>query len=278
VLSKLLFRAFEFGEQLMTPYQQSLYEKLAPARVFAITSWGAAATRWLADILNRCPGLYCAHAQNFSWRTFGGAEVDSVRYLQILGVQGHTARAVGDVHGISRLEIPAISEFFGDKFRAAVVICDPFPRLHSQLALFDRWCHLPVYDTEYLDTVHPQAIRLLPTGSYYERLFVHGANMLNTIIEEIAVGPIFRMEDLTRDPKALVRIVEYVSANDVVPSQSWAEAHVNSEATNRHNLKPPRAFEPWQNSVLKTVIKEEANYLSRARLSSNRQPEPGIKP
>jgi hypothetical protein len=173
--------------RIMTPSQQTYAEWYRLPRMFAVISWGAAATQWLSGAFNDCPGVFCVHSGYAVWRTFGGAaEMDGSRYLQIVGMQGRTSRLAGDVHGISRSDIPAIKEFFGETFRAAELIRDPLPRLQSAFEAFNRF---GVGVLKYLDSMVPDVLKHLPTASYVERVFVHAANMLNAIVDEFPSAP-----------------------------------------------------------------------------------------
>jgi hypothetical protein len=185
--------------------------------------------------------------------------MDGLRYLQIVGMQGCTARLAGDVHGVSCCDIPAIKEFFGDTFRAAVLIRDPLPRLHSQLAVFYKFSGFrPLGDLAYLDGTFPDALKRLPTGSYIERLFVRAANMLNAIIDEISVGPVFRMEDLTQDAAALRSALEYLSAGEISPPPEWAHEWTSSRSAKNKHSDGPRLLEHWQADVLRAIVRPEA--------------------
>ena len=248
----------------MSPHERVTYEIYPPPRLFAIVSWGQAGTHWLARALNDCPGVFCLHGQNFIWHLFGEAKyLDGLKYLQIVGIQGSGAKAAGDVHGISREAISDIRETFGDRFRSAVLVRDPLPRLRSELAYFKRTASVTTVNLDYLEGMLPEALRLLPTGAYPERLFVHATNMLNAVVEEIEVGPIFRMEDVTNDAGKLRALLAHVTAETVEPPTGWAEAAVRSEPTNRHNSEPPRPLVDWQLAVLKSVVRPKAVAIYR---------------
>ena len=245
-------------QRTMSPRQLSLNERYRPSRVFAVVSWGAAATYWLAARLNDCPGIFCVHAANLFWEVMAEAKyLRGAYYMQVIGMQGHAALAAGDVHGVSRADIPEISEFFGDAFRAAVLVREPQARLRSQLAVFDYDTRARRVDCSYLDALYPEVLRKLPTRSYHEHLFVHAANMLNAVIEEAKIAPIFRMEDIVQKPDRLKSLVTHLTAGTVVPPDDWADASVNIGATNRHSRADPILWAPWQQSVLRSVVKPD---------------------
>ena len=133
--------------------------------------------------------IFCVHALRSYWAILEhAAGLDDVTYMHIIASQGHAHKAAGDVHGIDRSRIPALRQAFGPWFNAVVLVRAPEPRLYSLLALFARYKAHQSWDTSfawYLIDTH----RLrLPTGTYEEELFVHGANMLNAIVEEQNVG------------------------------------------------------------------------------------------
>jgi hypothetical protein len=254
----------EIEERLrLTPFQMAILRTVNLPRMFAVVSWGAAATQWLAAAFNDCPGVFCLHSGHTVWRIFADvAKMDGLRYLQIVGMQGCSARLAGDIHGISSHDIPSIKQFFGDTFRSAVLIRDPLPRLQSQLAVLEKFSDFrPMGDLEYLDDAFPDALKRLPTGDYVERLFVHAANMLNGIIYEISVGPVFRMEGLTQDAAMLRSALEHLSAGEISPPPEWASKWTNSRFARNKHSDGPRLLKPWQADVLRAIVKPEAVQL-----------------
>jgi len=196
----------------LTEYQKLFLRKNPIPQLFCVVSWGCAATAWLATVLNRHPDIYCVHAANVGWHALGDCEMlDGARYLRIVGSQGHAHIAAGDVHGVSRSRVAECRHLFGDKFNTAVVIREPISRLHSQLALYQDFEGLRVWDVDYLDAVLTRTGIVLAPGDYESRLFVHAANMLNAILEEHEVGRVYRCEDLTSDG-----VTHDLSVGDVV--------------------------------------------------------------
>ena len=230
-----------------------------PRRLFAVVSWGCAATNWLARALNECPGVLCLHAANFYWELFADARsLSGPEYMRIVGMLGTAEIAAGEVHGIARTDIPSIRQEFGDRFRSVVLVRDPLPRLRSQLALFKRYLDAQAWDVTYVDGKFPAAVDALPTGSYEERLFIHGVNMLNAIVEELEVPPIVRMEDVTTQPAALLALVEHLTAGVIKPSTAWADSVMSIAATNRHSQGEQLILAPWQRRVFGTVLEKSA--------------------
>ena len=250
-------------EKASDELRRVIYEDYPPPRLFAVVTWGCAATDWLAYSLNECPGIFCLHAANYLWNKFAGAGwLSGLDYLEVVGMQGHAAIAAGDVHGVSRADIPEITRKYGDSFRAAVVVRDPLPRLRSQLGLFKRYGQFGGWDLTYLQSMFPEVIDRLPTGSHEEPLFLHGVNMLNAIVEEVAVGPVFRMEDITTDRQRLAEMIRHLTGGAVEPAEHWLQSAVASRGTNPHTSKGSE-FPGWQLDVLRRVVRPEAVELYR---------------
>ena len=87
--------------------------------------------------------------------------------------------------------------------------------------------------------------------------------MLNAVIEEMKIAPIFRMEDIVQKPDSLKALLAHLTAGTVVPPDDWAEASVNIGATIRHRRADPMEWAPWQQSVLRSVVKPEAIAIYR---------------
>ncbi|HLK11865.1 MAG TPA: glycosyltransferase [Candidatus Binatia bacterium] len=240
----------------LSAYQAAFVRHYRCPRVFAVVSWGCAATAWLATTLNRHPDVYCVHAGNLAWHVLGGGErLDGIDYLRIVAAQGHGHAAAGDVHGVSRHHVPELRRRFGPRFNAAVVVRDPLPRLRSQLALFEEFAAHETWDLAYVDGLIARCGVRLPASDYRCRFFVHAANMLNAILEEGAVGRIFRSEDLTGDADALGAFVEEITRGTVRPEAEWLKAAVGGRRINVHaGSRPPQRLEDWQIEVVHRVV------------------------
>jgi len=70
------------------------------------------------------------------------------------------------------------------------VVRDPIPRLHSQIALFESFNYDKKSwgDLRYLDEICRDAGIISEDISYTERLFIHGVNMLNSILDEMSTA------------------------------------------------------------------------------------------
>jgi hypothetical protein len=244
----------------------STAELQRPPHVFAVVSWGAAATTWLASALNDCPDVFCLHAANQVWSQLSGAKaVDGLLYLRIVGRLGYTAKAAGDVHGISRHHIRSIKEYYGEAFRCAVLVRDPLRRLVSQLSLFPKNPDpRRIYgDLSYLNDKFPEAVKQLPSGEYQELLFLHAVNLLNAIVDEASVGPIWRMEDLTTAPLELINAVDYLTSSSVAPPVDWARKWTEHRKLNQH-AEAAIDFNGWQRRVIASAVLPQAIAAYRA--------------
>lgn len=240
----------------LSPHQRALLRMYPCPHVFAVVSWGCAATSWLATVLNRHPDIYCVHAANITWHVLGKSErLDGVPYLRVIGSQGHAHLAAGCVHGVSRHLIPECRRSFGDKFSAAVVIREPMLRIHSQLALFREAEGFEAWNLEGMDSVMSGSGVMLDSNDYRSRFFVHAADMLNAIVEEGDVGKIYRAEDLTQDPEVLGDFVERITGGKVSPDPEWLQCAIEAEPMNVHAGKYPRELlDEWQIDVIRKVV------------------------
>jgi hypothetical protein len=229
-------------------------------QLFAVISWGCAATKWIAAVLDRHPDISCTHAANRIWNLVGGCErLDGLRYLRVIGTQACTSIAAGDVHGVSRHHIPEIRRALESRFNAVVVVRDPMPRLHSQLALFERFQPHHAWDLDYTDAVVARAGVRLPSRDYRCRFFVHAVNMLNAILEEIEVGKVFRAEDLTYHAQTLGEFVEEITRGKVSPSPDWLRAAIATPKINAHRWHQDLPeFEEWQAEAIRKVVDPRA--------------------
>jgi hypothetical protein len=228
--------------------------------LFCVVSWGAAATHWLANTLNAHPDIFCAHCANLFWARLGGARyVDGWQYLRILGRESPASRACGDVHGVSRESIPDLRAKLGERFNCAILVREPLPRLQSQLALFQNWPVKSTWNVDYVQKFIDQNVRL-PQDNVINRLFLHGVNMLNSIIHEEPLAPVWRSEDLTTNPVMLARFVEELTRSRVEIEPEWAERATRRPATNPHRrqpaLQPP--FEDWQIEAISKIVEPQA--------------------
>jgi hypothetical protein len=88
-------------------------------------------------------------------------------------------------------------------------------RLKSQLALFDEFSNYRRWEIGYIDANIRLKDLSLPDEEYRTKLFVHGVNMLNAIVEERAVGEIFRTMGITTAPEALRKLVNHMTGGAI---------------------------------------------------------------
>jgi hypothetical protein len=240
----------------LSDYQRAFLQHYPCPQMFAVISWGCAATAWIARVLNSHPDIYCVHAANQFWHVLGQCErLDGLPYLRIIGSQGYSHVAAGDVHGISRHHIPELRRSFAEGFNAAVVVREPIPRLHSQLALFEEFEAYKTWDVNYVDGVISRAGVVLPADDYRTRFFVHAANMLNAILEEREVGRIYRSEDLTRCAEVLGDFVEEITLSKVSPSAAWLQSAIETKRINAHKGHGQhRTLTDWEIDVIRKVV------------------------
>ena len=246
------------ADETMTPEQRFALGALPLVNLFAVVSWGCAATSWLARALNSHPDIYCEHAANVAWNRFAQAQVpDGIGYLRVIAAQASAYKAAGDVHGISRNDIPRLRSLLGDAFEAAVLVRDPLLRLQSQAALFKRWNYRMWGDLAYVDAVMMHNGIDPATLSIEQRHFVHGVLCLNAITDEQTVGRVFRSEELTTDPEALADFVALLTRKCVVPSVDWAKRAIAVGPVNTHRTGIS-AFGQWEKDVIRRCVTREA--------------------
>ena len=186
-------------------------------------------------------------------------QLDGVPYLRIIGSQGHAHAAAGGVHGISRHLIPECRRKFGAKFNAVVVVRDPISRLKSQLALYQDFEGLQVWNIDYVDAILARTGIHLPEGDYGLRLFVHAVNMLNAILDEDEVGTIYRSEDLTSSHEILGEFVEEITRGKISPDSAWLRSALATKKVNVHaGQRPRRELNDWQIDIIRKVVDPRA--------------------
>lgn len=244
----------------LTPFQAAISEMYATPRLFGVVTWGAAGSHWLAATLNRIPDLLCLHDGRYPLRLLhGGEPVDEVAWFRMLDILGSGHLAAGDVHGIDRARVPQLRETFGERIAFSVVVRAPRPRLASQFRLFRQHARFGAWDVSWAREIADRHALDLPDREDATLLDVHGINMLNAIVEEVRVGPIFRMEDLVSDPAALGRLVDHLTGGEVRPGPGLLETLVERPPTNAHgDAAEPAPFAPWHQDTLDALLLPEA--------------------
>ena len=228
--------------------------------LFGVVTWGAAASRWLAHAIDAHPAVFCVHALNAEIAALDGRErLDGHDYLYLLALQGNGYVAAGDVHGISRDGALQAQRSIGDQVRFAVLIRDPEARLLSQFALFRAEADTAHWEIGYIDSMIRERRIELPDASYESRLVVHGANMQNMITEEAAIGPVYRMEDVTTSADKVGELLAYLTHGSAEPTPEWRATALRTAPTNSHrNGDTPVGLAEWEQEVVRRVVSAEA--------------------
>ena len=95
--------------------------------------------------------------------------------------------------------------------------------------------------------------------SMEERHFMHGANMLNAIIEEQAMGPVYRLEDVSTDPDALIACAAEATQGAANFSPAWAEAAIGGGALNARSQRVGvHDFSDAENALIAKIVRPAA--------------------
>jgi hypothetical protein len=223
-------------------------------QVFAVVSWGCAATKWLAKALNSHPEILCLHAGNGAMARLS-IPVGSIQYLTLLSNLGEGYIAVGDVHGFSASEISKLREAFGSRFNAVIVVREPIARLRSTLALYEHR-RLEAPEFRYAETLIEH--KNIHAKSEESKMFVHAADMLNVVIEEISQGTIYKAEDLTTKPSTLAALTAEITGGQIGMNQEWLKTCGGLKKVNAHARDEAAALNGWQVDVMRRVVRPES--------------------
>jgi hypothetical protein len=229
------------------------------SRVFAVLSWGCAGTAWLAKAFNSHPEVFCTHAAPGLWRSaLNSPTQDALCFTLAVGAFSDHYLAIGDVHGIERHEVVPVRKKLGALFRCATVVREPIARLQSQLMLFENFGYSRWGGLGYVDAV-AEAAGIEPSSLSLERRhFLHGVNMLNAILDEVPLGPIYRMEDLTTSASAFTKLFLDLTAGEVQASDQWASDALKLRRVNEHSEKRQISFSTEDLRIIERVVKPEA--------------------
>jgi FkbM family methyltransferase len=254
-VSSNLTRTALMSEDSINPPEKAVIERTRYNQIFAVVSWGCAATQWLAKALNSHPEILCLHAGNAKMGSFH-ITMDSIQYLTILSNFGEGYKAVGDVHGLSATEISKLKEAFGSsRFNAVIVVREPIARLRSLMALYEHRGLEPP-ELSYAETLIEQ--KNIHAKSEESKMFVHGADMLNVVTQEIAHGTIYKAEDLTTNPNILAAVTAEITGGQIGMNQEWLETCVGLKMVNTHAKREAAALNDWQVDVVRRVVSPES--------------------
>ncbi|HEY9676216.1 MAG TPA: hypothetical protein V6D11_32535 [Waterburya sp.] len=240
-----------------------------PPRLFALISWGATATAWLAKLLNAHPECFCTHHLNFAVSLKAGNHDpnNDLSIMETLARLGFHYRLVGDCHGINRESVPQLLEKFGERFRACVLVRHPITRIESSLK-HAKNVGLEYYGLDYQilkDTLDTSLKNLLQTEE--QLFFVHIMNLINVVEKEVNVGPIFLMENVTRDFHTAQKLMQYLSA-DELDLNSNLYTSSSQKSINQHsklaNSSPETLFEKWpewQREAFRVLLNPKAKEI-----------------
>lgn len=229
-------------------------------RLFSVVSWGCAATHWLAKVLNSHPEILCLHQGNWAFQE-DNPEVTNQGYLEALLNMAKGYAAVGDVHGLPRHEINAARQKYGDHFQAVVLVREPLSRIRSQLAHFETMRGRGrdvLYNLDYIYPVAEAKGLSDLRGDSYRTMFVHGANMLNAIQEEVSVGTIHKCEDVTTDHQALARLIDEISGLTVPLTEEWLIQATSMDRIMRHQSGEDPFWGEWEIEALSKIVDPES--------------------
>jgi hypothetical protein len=236
-----------------------------PPELFAVITWGCAGTKWLTQVLNGHPEIFCIHALRYCIDVADGvaARIDDVQVLSAVERMGGGLRLAGEVHGLARTSVPRLQAKFGKRFRCAGLVRSPAPRLRSQLALFATHNYSPRAwpNMEYVDRLPGFARVAGMVRSYEQLMFVHAVNMLNAVIEEQKLFPLYRLEDLSANAAALSGFIDHISGGCIEADEMYLTWAQSLGAPNSHVSmagKAPRPFEDWQLDVIRAILHPEA--------------------
>ncbi len=120
-------------------------------QLFSVVSWGCAATHWLAHALNTHQD-FLRPCRKYDMEYFRlCTKIDGVRYMRLVGPLGYGHPAAGNVHGVSRDQIPLLRQEFGKRYeircyrsRSAAEAAKPVSPLSASptkcFGKFERYC------------------------------------------------------------------------------------------------------------------------------------------
>ncbi len=223
--------------------------------LFAVITWGASGSHWLAKTLNHHPDISAFHHLRSAVEIWSNHQqpIDDLSAMRMVNMLGSSSLCAGDVHGISRESVQSLREEFDDRIRFAVLVREPIARLRSQFGLFAKLARYRRWDVTYARELLERHEIRIPAPTYESLLQVHGINMLNAVVEEREAGPIFRLEDLVREEGNLRDLVAHLSQD----SLDWSATQEEFVArTNQHATEEVR-FEFWHQDVMDALIGEQ---------------------
>lgn len=114
-----------------------------------------------------------------------------------------------------------------------------------------------MYNIDYVGDIIKNDNLTLPRNDYGDKLFVHGVNMLNSIVEETNIGKIYRSEDLTTNKSILSEFIDEITRGKIKTDSELLENMLKIDRVNKH-VKEEIQFDDWQIDVIKSVVSNKA--------------------
>lgn len=221
-------------------------KNIVAPRLFGVVTWGNAGSMWLAKLLNSHPGIFCLHHLKGQWADIlGQKRLDDLRYYEVIERQASAYDLAGDVHGVELEGLPRLERRYGERFRAAVLVRHPVPRILSHLGSVAEKGR-PYYDLNYRRLRRGLSSELRTLLNDEERLFfVHVMGLVNRVVVERDAAPVFTLEDLSQDRSSVARLLDHLSAGSLDPGnlldgEAWHRP-VNSRFSEAPPDRDPRA-------------------------------------
>ena len=237
--------------------------------------YGAAATTWLARMLNSHEDVLCLHTPDYP-----GADHSTDEHMFAMArfafdstaIGGHPYKCVGFTHGLPYTSCARLRQMFGQQaFRGFVMIRNPVVRARSIMALRMQQVsiHKMFQPAESLERFYNLLLEKSGRAGFatdYESLCFYEVcgQLLAAITKEEALGvPVFTMEALTGDPAEVNRLFAYVSDGRCLLDEA-AIARVQQRPVGNHARKtmgPKEIFgswsKDWQDAFMALVGPEE---------------------
>jgi hypothetical protein len=233
--------------------------------LFAVVTWGCAGTKWLTQVLNGHPEIFCVHALRYCMGVSEGLaeRLDDLQVIAAVERMGGGLQLAGEVHGIARTSVPRLQAELGKRFHCAGLVRSPAPRLQSQLALFATHNYSPRAwpKMEYVRDLPGFARVASKVRGYRQLMFVHAVNMLNAVLEEQQFFPLYRLEDLSSSATALRGFIDYLSGGQVDVDEAFLAWAHSLGTPNSHVALERKSVQPlddWQLDVVRAILRPAA--------------------
>ncbi len=183
-------------------------------RLFAVVSWGAAATHWLTRVLNAHPQVLCFHHLMTSLNNVKPLQMNPMEYMEFLAHAGAGYQLAGDVHGIPLDSLEDLKKQWGRQFRFAIITRHPVSRVRSAYNLWNNYL-LEKPSASLTELTGEGGSPESTQSSSKENIFKHFATMVNQVVDEIVIMEPFQMERLTTDFGEINRLLDHLSNGEL---------------------------------------------------------------